>query len=1255
MQSISCLIATTPLANPLTNSTTITRTTTPNNILHSRRQSKQTHSNTLCSGLPAIGSGSIWYRDMLVSASARNDEARPKYQNPYEDKSLSGNMSPDTHKDQNIASPPPYSEPLQSISPPAVFQSIPVKPQLYDAIQRPRKPLAVGQVICEMLPNPANPAHSPATSPSFVSLSMSPSHSGLTRIPRSDRLPTLPASLGRSDLAGSHLYIPGAAFLPLVPLLPLPEPNPTIGTRMAAPSQLPTPGAEQDKSTPFFNPSQMSPTKVMHTAPEVVGNSVTGPSIPSHSQYHDTSIRSEMPSSATLCSTLPQCLTVTGPPSPSPSLSDSHARVHPNVLATVDHLQDTRVPGSEPVVQPPNLTHTHSETGQGSSSPVSDHLPLPVPTLDEDRPIPVVATPPRLVVVNPTPGPTPHPTPPATPLSFLATANSARLRPHGQFLAPPSSRMTLQQLAPIPASVFELGSNTPAGGMRGPAPALNSRSRSTTTPSGDSSKSLQETATELRTTASPRIQSTLPTQDPVSVEHALRSRPEASSPRTSTSVTSVKSSKSTVSKTNVRPRRASSGGGGGRSRSRKAGNVSTANRATSNSSDSRSRSRDAVSRKELVAAAGALAATMGMTTTNAAGPSGGARKRMGGKVAGKGRVARTVGRGPAPGGPALKRTLSHEDVEEVTDEAEELRAKQEREKEEAAAREAAISEVEEQVISKAPRAKFKFGSNSDNGSNAGIEIFSHAPGSEMYGGEGYDVKGKGRESDLAAQERHTQELKERELSVQRTREAAAALEKERQAKQDKTRKEAEAVARARAQESLADPLLPQANKRTILLTSESDYTDTDDDSWTSEDAEEGGAVQAPVSRQPPPTARQSSHESRQAHHHAPHHHNYQQHPPHPPAAQRTHSNTTSRREWQHIQQRREAQLRVQRAAAQLQREEEEEKQRQKEMFAKKPTTSFQNLTELQRRSTGLLTQLMNPDPAIFPPNHPYRRGHSSGEIQRMGMTAMTGMTAVAPLGQPQPCRTQSQQPQQPIPNGQLPISPQPPPAPPSERKPVKPIEQYQCENTHRTHVPRCSTTLDSPLPPSKPPVATGTAPDNNTNAAPPSPVRSKRRAPLVTNIAVALALRGMRTLGFGSGKSTTAGPMASQVIAGSVNTKQAAKTLAGPPTTVLCPASSNSYRPKGPQPGQEMDTDSEDEAEDNHLQLSKSVAQDRLKQFAARRGIMPTGPALPTQLENDNEDEIPQWAREPKTQVQGPHAQQATQPAAPLPALGRYP
>ncbi|TEB33478.1 hypothetical protein FA13DRAFT_156369 [Coprinellus micaceus] len=294
------------------------------------------------------------------------------------------------------------------------------------------------------------------------------------------------------------------------------------------------------------------------------------------------------------------------------------------------------------------------------------------------------------------------------------------------------------------------------------------------------------------------------------------------------------------------------------------------------------------------------------------------------------------------------------------------------------------------------------------------------------------------------------------------------------------------------------------------------------------------------------------------------------------------------------------------------------------MFAKKPTTSFQNLTELQRTtSAGLLTQLMNPDPAIFPVNHPYRRGHSSGEIQRMGMTPMTSLTSMTSAIQTQAQRTKSQpldqppapqqqQPRRPPPADQQVPEPKPAPKPANAQQQAQPPAQ-QKKNPPRTRpLPRRSVTLDShTMPPPPPPVTTTTAAADNVNnstAVPPSPVRSERRAPSV----IGMALRGMRTLAFGTGKSTTAGPMESQVIAGSVSTKHVAKAPAAPPTSpeVRSPGSSTGYRPKGPLPGQEMDTDSEDEAEENHLQLSKSVAQDRLKQFAARRGIVAAGSTL---------------------------------------------
>ena len=59
----------------------------------------------------------------------------------------------------------------------------------------------------------------------------------------------------------------------------------------------------------------------------------------------------------------------------------------------------------------------------------------------------------------------------------------------------------------------------------------------------------------------------------------------------------------------------------------------------------------------------------------------------------------------------------------------------------------------------------------------------------------------------------------------------------------------------------------------------------------------------------------------------------------------------------------------------------EEAQRQRDMFAKVPRRSY---TNLPRTQSGLLTQLLNPDPNVFPPDHPYRRGFSSQDMTQFG-------------------------------------------------------------------------------------------------------------------------------------------------------------------------------------------------------------------------------------------------------------------------------
>ncbi|KAG2051716.1 hypothetical protein BDR06DRAFT_973621 [Suillus hirtellus] len=57
-----------------------------------------------------------------------------------------------------------------------------------------------------------------------------------------------------------------------------------------------------------------------------------------------------------------------------------------------------------------------------------------------------------------------------------------------------------------------------------------------------------------------------------------------------------------------------------------------------------------------------------------------------------------------------------------------------------------------------------------------------------------------------------------------------------------------------------------------------------------------------------------------------------------------------------------------------------EAQRQRDLFAKVPKRSYSNLNRTQ---SGLLSQLMNPNPTIFPPNHPYRLSQSTADLVRM--------------------------------------------------------------------------------------------------------------------------------------------------------------------------------------------------------------------------------------------------------------------------------
>ncbi|KAI0351791.1 hypothetical protein OH77DRAFT_855947 [Trametes cingulata] len=78
----------------------------------------------------------------------------------------------------------------------------------------------------------------------------------------------------------------------------------------------------------------------------------------------------------------------------------------------------------------------------------------------------------------------------------------------------------------------------------------------------------------------------------------------------------------------------------------------------------------------------------------------------------------------------------------------------------------------------------------------------------------------------------------------------------------------------------------------------------------------------------------------------------------------------------------------------------EEAQRERDMFAKVPKRSYSNLN---RTKSGLLSQLLNPDPSIFPPNHPYRTTRSTQDMTQLGrqgpapMLQMSKSSAAVPL------------------------------------------------------------------------------------------------------------------------------------------------------------------------------------------------------------------------------------------------------------------
>ncbi|KAH6913526.1 hypothetical protein BKA70DRAFT_724918 [Coprinopsis sp. MPI-PUGE-AT-0042] len=399
---------------------------------------------------------------------------------------------------------------------------------------------------------------------------------------------------------------------------------------------------------------------------------------------------------------------------------------------------------------------------------------------------------------------------------------------------------------------------------------------------------------------------------------------------------------------------------------------------------------------------------------------------------------------------------------------------------------------------------------------------------------------------------------------------------------------------------------------------------------------------------------------------------------------------------------------IERAALQLRRE-EEEKQRHKEMFAKKPTSSFQNVAKLgmtsgdkhaqgqQQQEEGLgdlpprtksaLSLLLNPDPSIFPENHPYRRGYSSGELVRPGPSHMMGLTGMGGFGPMTSINAGgAQRPQMhPIQMGHDARMDQ---AGPPQRKlgaedrllserirarDAAEVEQkqkqaaqdeqervrqlvaqkekleeeerakrariQQVEQEEKAQQKQLQQALqeraqrqqqqqqqrqpqrrvtDPPPPPNAQPPQEQQRPQHRRQASHASQQPKASRPPSIyqqggVGSMMPMAFRGVGT----ANKSSAAMPVASQVDIGPIAGFERPPGPAGNTSTSNNPAQKGApgHRPRGPPQGQELDTDSEDEAEDkenaNALNMAKSIAEQKLRMFAEKRGIVPAplGPA----------------------------------------------
>lgn len=352
--------------------------------------------------------------------------------------------------------------------------------------------------------------------------------------------------------------------------------------------------------------------------------------------------------------------------------------------------------------------------------------------------------------------------------------------------------------------------------------------------------------------------------------------------------------------------------------------------------------------------------------------------------------------------------------------------------------------------------------------------------------------------------------------------------------------------------------------------------------------------QETLSRQMHQQSQQHSPQQRQQNHpNHNHHHNAAR----PAGIQRTHSSHYPAANY----------ARICKAAAQRSRQQQvfalhhakleqaaKEAQRQREMIKKIPTESLQDLAKARANSVGLLTQLLNPNPEIFPPNHPYRRGASSG---------VTG--------------------------------------PPSELSPISAIHLTTSEPSHEP----------KPIGPPNPLLYVNPQPSNVGGGFQLPGVRrhvssdqGKRRAAPLSNMTSPICGPPMQLM-----KGCATLPVSSLSQVGSISTKGAPSVAVTSKLILnnLPLTSSGGYRPKGPPKDQEMEEDSDSESDIGKFQISESVAEQKLKALVAKRGIkqkqVATQPqAGPSKQPTQGDEDVPDWARisQPDLELQ-PHTRRS--------------